>query len=80
MPPHYVSGVEIELLASSSTIQDPNETERLSMSKRLTGVFSLDGLQLEYKRGLNPLQTTLMERGTVSGRVALLLRSTEVQP
>ncbi len=27
MPLHYVSGVEIELLASSSTIQDPNETE-----------------------------------------------------
>ena len=50
------------------------------MSKRFTGVFSLDELQLEYKRGLNPLQTTLMERGTVSGRVALLLRSTEVQP
>ncbi len=43
------------------------------MSKRLTGVFSLDGLQLEYKWGLNPLQMTLMEQGTVSGRVALLL-------
>ncbi len=40
------------------------------MSKRLTGVFSLDGLQLEYKRGLNPLQTTLMERGVLGFTVS----------
>ena len=30
--------------------------------------------------GVNPLQTTGLERGTVSGRVALLLRSAEIQP
>jgi len=30
--------------------------------------------------GVNPLQTTWMERGTVSSRVALLLRSAEVKP
>ena len=30
--------------------------------------------------GVNPLQTTWFERGTVSGRVALLLRSAEIQP
>ena len=29
---------------------------------------------------LNPLQTTLSERGTVSTRVAFVLRSAEVQP
>lgn len=30
--------------------------------------------------GVNPLQTTWLERGIVSGRVALLLRSTEIHP
>jgi hypothetical protein len=30
--------------------------------------------------GVNPLQTTLTELGIVSGRVALLLRSAEIQP
>lgn len=30
--------------------------------------------------GLNPLQTTWTERGIVSSRVALLLRSAEIQP
>ena len=30
--------------------------------------------------GVNPLQTTLLVRGIVSGRVALLLRSAEIQP
>ena len=30
--------------------------------------------------GVNPLQTTLLEHGIVSGRVALLLRSAEIQP
>ncbi len=30
--------------------------------------------------GVNPLQTTLLELGIVSGRVALLLRSAEIQP
>ncbi len=29
---------------------------------------------------VNPLQTTWLEHGTVSGRVALLLRSAEIQP
>lgn len=30
--------------------------------------------------GVNPLQTTLLELGIVSSRVALLLRSAEIQP
>ncbi len=30
--------------------------------------------------GVNPLQTTSLELGAVSGRVALLLRSAEAQP
>ena len=30
--------------------------------------------------GVNPLQTTWLEHGIVSGRVALLLRSAEIQP
>lgn len=30
--------------------------------------------------GVNPLQTTRLERGIVSGRVALLLRSAEIHP
>jgi hypothetical protein len=30
--------------------------------------------------GVNPLQTTWLEPGIVSGRVALLLRSAEIQP
>ncbi len=30
--------------------------------------------------GVNPLQTTLMQLGIVSGRVALLLRSAEIHP
>ena len=30
--------------------------------------------------GVNPLQTTWLERGIVSGRVTLLLRSAEIQP
>lgn len=30
--------------------------------------------------GVNPLQTTLLELGIVSGRVALLPRSAEIQP
>jgi hypothetical protein len=29
---------------------------------------------------INPLQTTLIERGIVSSRVALLLRSAEIKP
>jgi hypothetical protein len=30
--------------------------------------------------GVNPLQTTLFQLGIVRGRVALLLRSSEIQP
>ena len=36
--------------------------------------------QFQSLIGVNPLQTTWLERGTVSGRVALLLRSAEIQP
>ena len=31
-------------------------------------------------RGVDPLQTTLLELGIVSGKVALLLRSAEIHP
>lgn len=36
--------------------------------------------QFQSLIGVNPLQTTELERGIVSGRVALLLRSAEIQP
>ncbi len=36
--------------------------------------------QFQPAIGVDPLQTTWVERGTVSGRVALLPRSAEIQP
>lgn len=36
--------------------------------------------QFQSLIGVNPLQTTELERGIVSGRVALLPRSAEIQP
>ena len=37
-------------------------------------------MTIPFVIGVNPLQTTLFELGIVSGRVALLLRSAEIQP
>ena len=37
-------------------------------------------LIFKYWKRINPLQTTLIERGIVSSRVALLLRSAEIKP
>ena len=37
-------------------------------------------MSISLVNGVNPLQTTLLELGIVSGRVALLLRSAEIQP
>ena len=37
-------------------------------------------MEISIVIGVNPLQTTQLERGIVSGRVALLLRSAEIQP
>lgn len=37
-------------------------------------------MTISLVNGVNPLQTTLLELGIVSGRVALLLRSAEIQP
>ena len=37
-------------------------------------------MKITFVTGVNPLQTTLLELGIVSGRVALLLRSAEIQP
>jgi len=44
---------------------------------RLVGAPSMT---ISLVNGVNPLQTTLLELGIVSGRVALLLRSAEIQP
>jgi len=37
-------------------------------------------MTIPFVNGVNPLQTTLAELGIVSVRVALLLRSAEIQP
>jgi hypothetical protein len=37
-------------------------------------------MTIPFVIGVNPLQTTWLERGIVSGRVALLLRSAEIHP
>jgi hypothetical protein len=49
-----------------------------------TGAFTTcigaPSMTISLVNGVNPLQTTLIELGIVSGRVALLLRSAEIQP
>ena len=37
-------------------------------------------MTISIVNGVNPLQTTLLQLGIVSGRVALLLRSAEIHP
>ena len=47
---------------------------------RLTWPAQVPSMTISIDDGVNPLQTTLLELGIVSGRVALLLRSAEIQP
>ena len=47
---------------------------------RLTTPARAPSMTIPIVNGVNPLQTTLFELGIVSGRVALLLRSAEIQP
>lgn len=47
---------------------------------RLTWPAQVPSMTIPIVNGVNPLQTTLLELGIVSGRVALLLRSAEIQP
>ena len=49
-------------------------------SARITRPGRGHARQFQSLIGVNPLQTTELERGIVSGRVALLLRSAEIQP
>lgn len=46
----------------------------------LTQCAGAPSMTISLVNGVNPLQTTLLELGIVSGRVALLLRSAEIQP
>jgi hypothetical protein len=45
-----------------------------------TSLVQAPSMSIPLVNGVNPLQTTLLELGIVSGRVALLLRSAEIQP
>ena len=47
---------------------------------KVTCLVRVPSMTISLVNGVNPLQTTLLERGIVSGRVALLLRSAEIQP
>lgn len=47
---------------------------------RVTCPAQVPSMTIPIVNGVNPLQTTLLELGIVSGRVALLLRSAEIQP
>ena len=47
---------------------------------RFTTLVEAPSMKIPFVTGVNPLQTTLLELGIVSGRVALLLRSAEIQP
>lgn len=65
-----------------------NRTGDKNRSFRVVLLESMDGLYpYQYARvgllvleEISPLQTTLIERGIVSSRVALLLRSAEIKP
>ena len=47
---------------------------------KVTYLVRAPSMTIPLVNGVNPLQTTLLELGIVSGRVALLLRSAEIQP
>ena len=49
-------------------------------TSKLTQFAGAPSMTISLVNGVNPLQTTLLELGIVSGRVALLLRSAEIQP
>ena len=46
----------------------------------VTCLVQAPSMTIPFVNGVNPLQTTLLELGIVSSRVALLLRSAEIQP
>jgi hypothetical protein len=46
----------------------------------VTRIAEAPCMTISLVNGVNPLQTTLLELGIVSSRVALLLRSAEIQP
>ena len=46
----------------------------------VTCIAEAPSMTISLVNGVNPLQTTLLELGIVSSRVALLLRSAEIQP
>ena len=48
--------------------------------RQFTTLAWVPSMTIPIVNGVNPLQTTLFELGIVSGRVALLLRSAEIQP
>ena len=52
----------------------------LVSTSTLTTRAGAPSMAISLVNGVNPLQTTLLELGIVSGRVALLLRSAEIQP
>ena len=63
----------------------PNERHPTDDRRGLSASRSISGSsgcsrQFHSFIGVNPLQTTWTEHGIVSGRVALLLRSAEIQP
>ena len=47
---------------------------------KVTRLAQVPYMTISIVNGVNPLQTTLLQLGIVSGRVALLLRSAEIQP
>lgn len=58
----------------------PYDVTRLTILERARAYPWFTSTTISDVIGLNPLQTTLIELGIVSGRVALLLRSAEIQP
>jgi hypothetical protein len=48
--------------------------------RRITHLARAPSMTISIVNGVNPLQTTLLELGIVSIRVALLLRCAEIQP
>ena len=46
----------------------------------VTCLVQAPSMTIPFVNGVNPLQTTLLELGIVSIRVALLLRCAEIQP
>jgi hypothetical protein len=58
----------------------PNDVTRLRIHSVFPDARAYPLMTIPNVIRVNPLQTTLLELGIVSGRVALLLRSAEIQP